>query len=274
MKVDYVSDLHFNHWMRWTDNQLKWEKRTRALANRLTRKGNGEVLVIAGDFGEWNCQAKWILDEVSKSYERIYWTFGNHDLYLLSKSQRKKYVDSINRLNELIEMTSYLENVVPLIRNTDMYKGKVFVGDAMWYLPKTLEDWEFYLGVSNDSKCIRINGYTQTDIPRYLHKQSMDWYDTIEGLNPDVFVSHVPPVHNPHSPFEPNGCYMVDTPFIEADHWICGHDHLQFEFEKVGVKFHMNAIGYAHDYDKYIVNTIPSSICDTYKLFDIKTFEI
>ncbi|MGG4386513.1 metallophosphoesterase, partial [Priestia megaterium] len=102
MKVDYASDLHFNHWMRWTENQIKLEKRIRELTNRLIENGNGEVLVLAGDFSEYNSQALWILDEAAKSYERVYWTFGNHDLYLVSKSQKKEYGDSMGRLDELI----------------------------------------------------------------------------------------------------------------------------------------------------------------------------
>ncbi|MCY9419432.1 hypothetical protein MOF50_23060, partial [Bacillus inaquosorum] len=29
MKIDYVSDIHINHWIPWNVNQIKWEKRTR-----------------------------------------------------------------------------------------------------------------------------------------------------------------------------------------------------------------------------------------------------
>jgi len=275
MKIDFVSDLHFNHWMLWTENQIKWEKRTRALTNKLIENGNGEVLVIAGDFGEWNCQALWILEEASKSYERVYFTYGNHDLYLLSKNQQRKYSDSISRVNELIEEASKIENVIPLAKVVDIYKGKVFAGDVMWYLPKTMKDWEFFNNVSNDSNYIKINGYTNEDATRKMWKESMDWYDTLESTNIDVFVSHVPPIHNPLSPFDPNTCYMVDVPFINANNWICGHDHMQRQFNKAGVNFHMNAIGYPQHYDNYPNrNTIPDGSIDTYKSFGIKTFEI
>lgn len=105
----------------------------------------------------------------------------------------------------------------------------------------------------------------------------MDWYDTIENLHLDVFVSHVPPVHPSLSSFPPNKCYMTDVPFINATHWICGHDHLQGEFDKAGVKFHMNAIGYTDDYRSYRKNTLPSNgLFDlgTGKEFKVRTFEI
>lgn len=244
MLVDYVSDLHVNHYVRWDTNQIKWEKRTREWIRKLIENGNGEVLVLAGDFSEWNIQSLWVLDECSKYYNRIYFTFGNHDLYLISKTQKRKYGDSLGRLNELIKKAKQIPNVVPLIKNTDVYKGKTFAGDTMWYLPKTQEDWSFYREVSNDSNYIFINGHTIDDIPRRLWKDSMDWYDTIENVEVDVFVSHVPPIHLKTSQFEPNGCYMTNVPFINAKHWICGHMHEQGEFKKIGVKFYMNAIGY------------------------------
>lgn len=276
MKVDFVSDLHFNHWMLWTNNQLKWESRTKELAKRLIRNGHGEVLIIAGDFSEWNCQTLWILEECANNYERVYFTYGNHDLYIMSKEQRKKYKDSMGRVNELIEVvTTNMDNVIPLIKTVDEYKGKIFAGDVMWYLPKRFEDWQFFKDVSSDSNYININGYSKEDGIRKMWKDSMEWYDTLENTSVDVFVSHVPPVHNPHSHFEPNSLYMVDVPFINASHWVCGHDHFQGQFTKADVDFHMNAIGYPAEYRKHArTNVIPGEEIDDYKTFDLKTFEI
>lgn len=274
MIIDYASDLHMNHWMIWTENQLEWEKRTRALTRHLIRDGHGEVLVLAGDFSEWNCQSLWILNEAAKYYERVFFTFGNHDLYLLSKSQQKKYSDSLGRLEELIKQASHIPNVVPLIKETYTYKGITFAGDAMWYLPTSPEDWSFYRNISNDSDCIKIAGCPADNIPRLLHKESLDWYESLDNQKIDVFVSHVPPVSDPSLPFGPNSCYVTEVPFLAAKHWICGHDHLQSQFEKAGTHFHMNAIGYAGHYSNYRINSIPEERPDDYKLFGIKSFTI
>ncbi|WP_099301958.1 metallophosphoesterase family protein [Bacillus sp. Marseille-P3800] len=272
MKIDYVSDIHINHWMLWTQNQKKWEQRTRQLANRLIENGNGEVLIVAGDFSEWNDQSIWFLEEVAKSYERVYFTYGNHDLYLLSKSQRKKYGDSIGRLKDLVERASSIPNVQPLVKSADEYKGVKFAGDAMWYLPKSTKDWDFFFNVSNDSNHIMVNGYHNDDATRLMWKESQNWYDTLEGQHIDVFVSHVPPVHNPFTYFEPNSLYQTDVPFINAKHWICGHDHQQGSFEKAGVNFHMNCIGYPSEYDRYPeLNKLPYYYCDTHKTYEVKT---
>lgn len=274
MKVDYVSDLHFNHWMYWSQNHIKWEKNTRELVNRLLRNKTGEILVLAGDFSEWNCQTVWILDECSKYYERVYFTYGNHDLYLISKSQKKKYDDSMGRLYELVDKVKYLENVVPLIKTVDEYKGKVIAGDVMWYLPKTIADWDFFMNCSNDSNYISTKGYSVKDTVRKMWKESMDWYDTLEDIKIDLFVSHVPPVHNPESNYGQNSVYMVEVPFLAAENWICGHDHSQSVFEKAGTKFYMNCIGYPSEHKKVSVNKIPNDVTDNIKTFDLKTLEI
>ena len=271
MKIDYLSDIHLNHWTIWTENQMKWEDRTREFTRRLLKNGNGEVLIIAGDFSEWNSQSIWILQEAAKQYERVYFTYGNHDLYLVSKRMKKKYGDSMGRLNELVTEASKIPNVIPLIKTIDEYKGKLFAGDAMWYLPKNLLDWSFYKLQSNDSTYIHLNGFTKNDMTKKFNKDSIDWYKTLEDKHVDVFVSHVPPIQPPISKHKPNGCYMVDVPFINANHWICGHQHNIGEFEKAGVQFHMNAIGYASEYIGHRRNTLPD---DDMESFNVKTFEI
>lgn len=276
MKIDYVGDLHVNHWMQFIQNQLKWEDRTRKWAKHLIRNGHGEVLMVAGDFGEMNRQAVWVLDELSKYYERVYWTFGNHDLYLLSGKDKKAYGDSDGRLRDLIEKTRYLENVIPLIKRTDVYKGVTFAGDAMWYLPKTPEDWAFYKGVSNDSNYIELNScWTKEDVARTLYKESMDWYDTLEGQQVDVFMSHVPPVHPKElSNYPYNACYVSPVPYLASEHWICGHDHIQGTFEEAGTTFYMNSIGYPDAYQKAKPHHLPTEDIDPVLEFGVKTFEV
>lgn len=274
MKIDYISDIHINHWALFNPSQPKWKNRTKEIFSKLIENGIGEVLIIAGDFSEFNVQSRWVLEIAAEKYDRVYWTYGNHDLYLISKNQKKKYGDSIGRLNELIELTSGLNNVVPLIKSIDTYKGVTFAGDVMWYLPKTQEDWSFFKQVSNDSNYIYLNGYSKEDMVRHMWKESMDWYDSIENKEIDVMVSHVPPIHSPYSIFKPNSCYMTEVPYINAKHWVCGHTHDQLSYTKAGVNVHMNAIGYAQEYDKHVSNTIPEGKIDTYRSFGIKTFEV
>ena len=250
MKVDYVSDLHINHHVLFKKNQLKWESQTKDWAKTLFRTKEGDVLVIAGDFSEWNRQSLWFLEEASLHYEQVFFVIGNHDYYLLSKSRRKKYIDSKGRQLAFLESAAKIPNVKPLSREVVNYKGKVIAGDSLWYLPRTPEDWAFFINVSNDSNYISIlEAYTycsssKKDETRFLYKEAMDWYDTLEGENIDLMISHIPPVHPPISPYPRNACYDCPVPFLAAEQWICGHQHIQGDFEKGGTHFWMNAIGY------------------------------
>lgn len=276
MKIDHVSDIHINHWVPFIMNQLKWEARTREFVQRLLRNGNGEVLVLAGDFSEMNNQTLWVLDECSKHYERVYWTFGNHDLYLLSGKESKKYQwHSLNRIQELVEKTAHLSNVIALNQQVDEFKGVRFAGDVMWYLPKTRMDWDFYKNSSNDSNYIfHDEASTLEDVARLLYKSSADWYDTLEHEAIDVMISHVPPVHPTISQYPSNGCYETSVPFLAASHWICGHNHIQGEFEKAGTRFHMNCVGYPDAYQFARAFELPGETVDNRLRVDVQTFEV
>lgn len=262
MQIDYISDLHINHHIPFVNNQLKWEKRTKTWTESLMNTGTGKVLVLAGDFSEWNRQTIWFLEEASKHYEKVFFVTGNHDYYLLSKSQKEKYIDSKGRQAELIELASTISGVEPLIRGVSNYKGKVFAGDSLWYLPKTIEDWTFYKSVSNDSNFIsvlNIGDYSSAgkeDQVRFLYKEALDWYDTLEGKHIDLMISHVPPVHPPISTYKQNALYDCPVPFLASDHWICGHQHIQGNFEKAGTSFWMNALGYPEEHLNFKLHTI------------------
>lgn len=262
MKVDYISDLHINHHVPFVPNQLKWEQRTKEWTRKLFETKNGEILVIAGDFSEWNCQALWFLEEAGAVYEQVFFVTGNHDYYLLSKSQQRKYIDSKGRQQELLDEAAKIPNVKPLCREVTNYKGKVIAGDSLWYLPVTPEDWAFFLNVSNDSQYITVldaytSGYTtKKGEIRYLYKEAMDWYDTLENESIDLMISHIPPVHPPISLYERNACYNCSVPFLISKNWICGHQHIQGDFEKEGVYFWMNALGYPNEQNDFVLKTI------------------
>lgn len=262
LKVDYISDLHLNHYVRWDKNQIKWEKNTRVWGRTLLQTKQGEVLVIAGDFSEWNHQTLWFLEECAKQYEQVFFVTGNHDYYLLSKTQQRKYGDSKGRQAELLDLASKIPNVQPLNYEVVEYEGKTIAGGSLWYLPKTIADWNFYFGTSNDSTYISVlaahDGIVSSlkDIPHYLYKEAMDWYDTLQGPFVDLMISHIPPVHPPISTYERNACYDCPVPFLASEKWICGHQHIQGTFEKAGTLFYMNALGYPNENNILTLKTL------------------
>lgn len=246
MKIDYVSDLHINHYVRFNDNQIKFERKTREWSIKLLEAGDGEVLIIAGDFGEINKQALWFVEEAAEQYKKVFVTLGNHDFYVINNSQKKKYGDSKGRTKELVDMISRINNVTVFdIGGTEIYKGVKFAGSPLWYLPKSEAGINFFKNISNDSNYIFLKYSNPLTSIRSLWTETITWYQKLGEV--DVMFTHVPPVHSPFLNHKPNECYMVDVSEIKAKHWIFGHDHSRGEFSKAGTNFYSNCIGYPHE---------------------------
>lgn len=243
MKVDYISDLHINHYVKFIENQHKWEKQTRKWMAELLIQATGDVLVLAGDFSEWNVQSLWVLKEAANHYKQVFFVTGNHDRYLISKKQIKKYETSKNRINDFIDKSIGINNVTPLQRKVVTYNGYTIAGDGLWYQLTRPEDYAFFHRLSNDSKFIFDKG-SSAGIAEQLYRESLEWYETLDSVPVDLMVSHVPPMHPPFSPYERNACYDCPVPFLVAPKWVCGHQHLCGTFEKMGTTFYMNAYGY------------------------------
>lgn len=246
MFIDYISDIHVDHYIPFTPNQKKWEKMTRAWTKNLLSIKIGEVLIVAGDISSWPQQTKWFLKEASLLYDKVFYTFGNHDYYLQSKNQQKKYDNSIQKINSIISDLSVIENLTVLNKNIEEYKGIVFAGHSMWYNLVKDEDILWYTENSNDKVYI-IGDKNHKDAHKELYKESIDWYHELEDKDIDVFVSHFPPMNPPNSNWEHIEAYVTDVPFLVGKHWVSGHQHTVSEYNKYGVNFYMNPIGYPNE---------------------------
>lgn len=254
MLVDYLSDVHLSHYAPFRHNQEKWKRATKEWAKKLYKNKKSEVLIIAGDMSEWNQQSLWFLEESSTHYERVYFVVGNHDYYLLSKNQRKKYGNSIKKVEELLVDAATIKNVIALHKTVDTYKGVTFAGHSMWYdLPKD-EDVAWHRANSNDSRFV-FGENPYEEVYQSLYEESLEWYEGLEGEKIDVFVSHFPPFDPPFSKYSHNANYVAQLPFLIGRHFINGHQHLVGEFERFGVNFHMNAIGYPEEKHSLSVKT-------------------
>lgn len=243
MKVDYASDLHVNHHVPFTHNQLKWEKRTKEWTKELLQTGQGEVLVLAGDFSEWNRQTLWVLEVANELYDQTFIVFGNHDYYLLTKKQMKKYGHSKARLLEVLAGTEELDNVTCLHGDKVTYNHVTFAGHGLWYTLETHKDEVFFQEHSNDSRFIKGESPFKP-VTEEFFEEAMDWYADQDRESVDVMISHVPPLHPSISHHPYNACYVCPVAYLVGKHWIAGHQHVQGEFTKAGTHFYMNAIGY------------------------------
>lgn len=245
MIIHYISDLHIN--FRLTDNTSKkeLEKSTREWVRRVIHEG--DILLIGGDFSESNRQSLWILEEASRHYKKVLFVTGNHDRWLVSEDDRKRYGTSSNRVNELLDKASNIAGVIPMQRNIVTIEGITFAGDGLWYNVTNTKDMFSYLNHTNDNKYIH-EGVCEDEVPAFLFEKSNNWYNTLKNKKIDLFLSHVPPIHPIISPFAPDYRFNSPVDYLAAPLWVCGHSHLRGEWEDKGTKFHMNTVGYPDEF--------------------------
>lgn len=91
IRVDYTSDLH----LMMLVNKLNKSERflTDFVENQLVAQdgSRGDWLVIAGDIAEYNSIVEQFLTICSRYWEQVFFVFGNHDLWLWSKTQSREY---------------------------------------------------------------------------------------------------------------------------------------------------------------------------------------
>lgn len=238
MKVDYISDLHLDFHIRMNSNQKKYEENTYKFLEQLLPKEKGEVLVIAGDISHYNIQSYFALKFFSEQYDKVYFVTGNHDYYLVSGEQEKKYKkNSKKREFELFDMISSLYNVVYLNNYTiHEHNGVTFAGDTNWYPLQDIHEKSFFYNVSNDSKLIR--GMLIEELSQQQHYQ----YDQLDKV--EVLVTHVPSIQiNSHIKYNSYYCYLNQLD-PKAKHHVFGHCHEQNVYDKAGYNFYINALGY------------------------------
>lgn len=239
MKLYLASDLHVNHEVPYSNNQLKLEKNTHSWVEKhfTTPDSHESVLLLPGDFGEYNAQTVMVFEKLSTMFKCVVATTGNHDEYKLSKKAKKKH-QRVSRAEHLKEELSHLENVHLLYNDVVTLDGKVFAGTPLWYSVKTPEGEAFFNNSSNDSKY----AFDTVSMLHHSHKRDMAFYDSLENV--DVMLTHVPPMHPPFSPYPYNECYVTPVAELKAPVWVCGHQHTNGTWETAGTQFYMNTMGY------------------------------
>ena len=245
MKISYLSDIHADFWVPFTFNQIKWEKRTKEFIEKLieTDEGERDILCLSGDYSHFNVQTMWILETFSQHYKQVFFTYGNHCMYLVSKSQEDKYNGhSQNRIDELYSKSIELKNVHPLFTDeTFIYQGVTFGGNPMWYPISTTEQKMFFNNISNDSRLIK-----GVDI-HLEHKKSIANYSSMMNRGIDVMISHVPLCHlRSHEKYASTACYFTQVDVLPK-HVVMGHSHERAIYKKAGSSLYMNCLGYPHD---------------------------
>jgi len=103
MKIDYISDTHFNEHLGFDDTSSKSAEK---ILSPMFESKQSDILIIAGDVGEDNEQnlkaLRFIRNEIG--YKHIIMVLGNHDWFLSNPTARENYDKlSINRVNKFKE---------------------------------------------------------------------------------------------------------------------------------------------------------------------------
>ena len=247
MNIDCIADWRLDFYIPHDSNHSKWENKTHLFLDSLLPQNLGEVLVIAGDISHYNIQSKWCLEHFSKHYEHVFFVLGNHDYYLISDGQSKKYKHkSKEREFELMGMLFSITNITMLYDfEVYTYKDKTFAGSTSWYPLTEFKDVNFFNTVSNDSRLIK-----GIDIGNENYHEGLA-YENMEDV--DVLVTHVPSILiNNHHKYGSSSCYLNELNNIKAKYNIFGHCHEQSEYDKVGHKFYINALGYPNEWANHM----------------------
>lgn len=252
LKVSYINDLHLDNWIHFNHNEHKYKKNVAEFVNKLCEEAPTvkDLLIVSGDISHFNRVTYWVLDQFSLHYNKVIFVGGNHDYYLISKSQNRKYKGkSVNRAIELANMFKDHPKVEVLGSSSDKffteYKGFKIGGLTMTSKQITEEGISFYRGFMNDKRYIPES----TDFLNYI---DMNYYNELKSKNLDIFVSHYPLVTTyTHRMYSTDGSiesYKCVVDDLIAEHNFFGHVHESNQVYCIAeTKHYTNAYGYPHE---------------------------
>lgn len=253
MKLAYTSDTHVDFFKGAsnTDKDMQW------YIKHILKPIEADAIVIAGDISHYNAQSIALLTNLKHHYNHVIAVTGNHDMYLLSNSQKDDYnYSSFEKIQELREMC--LANGIHLLDGESLTIDGVTIGGCpMWYQVPDIQQW---LRFMNDGHKI-FEGYPLqmpyslermcTFDPNAYYEDQLLKLKSLKNL--DVFVSHVVPASlgttdARYGTSEYDLYYQSDNigalKETGAKYSIFGHSHCQYDKVVDGIRFLSSAIGY------------------------------
>lgn len=255
---DLMSDIHIDIWNKMDSNLKKMESKVKNFSMSLIPDVPNNTLVIPGDLGNYNLPNLWFLQVVSKHYENVLWVAGNHDYYLETKTQKRKYNnDSNNRIIEMKSLTNELTNIHFLDGDKIELEGILYGGTGMWYDFQYSQQsegfqeedvWSLWAKKSNDRHQIR--GF----LPMEKFKEERDKLNkVVDEL--DVIITHVGPNWD-LAPYKGEDSHYNNYYFFNGDEflnnrkeqiWCFGHTHTNLDIKIGNTRFISHCLGYPRE---------------------------
>lgn len=292
--IAFTSDIHTDFYIPPGAAGSKLEKRMNEFIDNNLQLVPADVLVFAGDSSHYPTQNKLMLEMIAtkQMYKKIFVTFGNHDMYLVSNSQRDTFKKSWDKVEYTKALCADIDTVEFLDGNIVEVDGVKIGGTGMWYdFSYGLKDgvplnamMSLWKSTSNDPNLIvgdaanvirdkfemhydNYGGRRRTSCTfsplNFFQKEKEKLEKIVDQC--DVFVSHmgpyVPPDLEPEFDDSTTGFYFFDgKEYLLADKapklWIFGHSHARYNFRVHNTHLKCNPLGYKDEKLKHKIEVV------------------
>lgn len=242
MKIEYISDPHFDYWFKTMD-----EKDFLEVYDQVFSK-EADVIIVAGDLGYKNSINIWAMKLIKKHYtKKLLYTFGNND-YRIHPDEVNIYKTSYDRVNE-VKTTLEIDDIICLDGTMVEIEGVRIAGAMGWY-DGTYARKHFPLKLKHEYENCLEESWKNEHLD-FLHGKGLPSFHEIWEkeklkiekvfMSCDVFVSHMSPsINKEHVSKEfrhklSTSYYVFNgEPFMKKGkmkYWVYGHTHIDYEFE-------------------------------------------
>lgn len=266
--IDFISDLHLDYWIKMIPHSPKLVKTISLFIRDVLKPKGGDVLVLAGDTGHYFVQDAELIKQLKTIYKEVVIVTGNHDMYLVSHNQQKKYHQhSYERIDEMRDFCDLI-GVHYLEGTTVDIDGLIIGGTGMWYNLESddrLARWNIEMNDANlimdGQEPIKYDyGYgsykkvSRWDSQEHYLKE-VERLKQLEYQGVDVLVTHVLPVILPEYKMvekyrgDKNNIFYMSNNIdivkaIDPQVTIFGHTHENYDLNIDDYWFVCNPLGY------------------------------
>jgi predicted phosphodiesterase len=266
MKIDFVSDLHYDCW----EEFQRWE---------WLKTQESDFIIVAGDVADTIEQCATGLEKIAEVYKHVYFIDGNHEY------QSNRFATRLIQ-QELIKYIECYPNITYIPENLT----KIETDDGVVGIVGVCGFWDFTFGDVDPDECAknfwkreRWHEFPNHDVDFKVVKRNFELLASEDALS---LLKQLDTLHNTvdkiivatHVTCHPGmctiyypgpeiryGCYgnpyfmgLAEKYSDKIQYWISGHSHDKKKFNDHGIQFMSNPRGRPSDFNRtnYSVETL------------------